>query len=142
MSAAKPDGGRRASLCKSRWPSCISTLIHGRGKRAVLDSSGVGSCQEERNGPDCLRRVRPDMIRRVDEEPRLINPSGFAVPSKKDPNAHLSFALPPSHHEHHGKISARTSLGGQTKRSGVRVLFVDRACRHALQGTSVIRSWL
>jgi len=127
-SAAKADG-RRVSL--SKWPSRISTLIHGSGKKADGFDVACRSGQEERNnGPDSLGtgKVRPDMIRRVDEEPWLINPSGFAVPSKKvpdaSPGARLSFALPPSHHEHHGKITARTSLSGQTKRSGVLLVLV------------------
>jgi hypothetical protein len=43
-----------------------------------------------------IQKFTPDMIRRVDDAPRLVNPSGFAVPLRKEPtiqpNGHLHFS--------------------------------------------------
>jgi hypothetical protein len=57
------------------WRSPISTLLH---RSATLrdesddESDSIRSSKENHKN----RRVRPDMIRRVDDKPKLLNPSG------------------------------------------------------------------
>lgn len=62
------------------------------------------------------RKVRPDMIRRMDDEPKRINPSGFAVPLKKVPTAHStghpSFAIPTDNSK---PVARRNSTGYDTE---------------------------
>lgn len=75
--------------------------------------------KEEGRKTGLIRKLRPDMIRRMEDvEPKLINPSGFAVPLKivstthSGQPGHLTFTASVSSHERHSKPgSRRNSIG-------------------------------
>ncbi|KAG6895622.1 hypothetical protein C0992_000312 [Termitomyces sp. T32_za158] len=77
--------GRRSS-----WSHRVSTLI----SKKRVDVAGM---EKEEKKKGIIRKLRPDMIRRMDDAPKLVNPSGYAVPLEKAPTlqnvkpGHLSF---------------------------------------------------
>ncbi|KAF5380579.1 hypothetical protein D9615_004675 [Tricholomella constricta] len=115
---------------ETNWPNRISTFLRG----GRTDFSVVTEVTEKRDAEKkkgIIRKLRPDMIRRMDDEPRRINPSGFAVPLKKATTTHisqpghLSFAPSSSNHEHIPQSTSRlssTGYDGESKRSHFRRL--------------------
>ncbi|KAG6841410.1 hypothetical protein C0991_011304 [Blastosporella zonata] len=101
-----------ARVPTSTWINRVSTLLRG-GREDHFDiadasQNGSGTTKEQKKG--FIQKLRPDMIRRVDDEPKRINPSGHAVPLKKIPTVHtatghLSFAPSPLSHDHTKSIS-------------------------------------
>lgn len=63
------------------WSSRIATFLRPGGLSMVARSNGVDRDMEKKGG--IIQNLRPDMIRRMDEAPKRINPSGFAVPMKR-----------------------------------------------------------
>jgi len=86
------------------WPRQFVTLLRrGTGLSVVAEEGREDSRDKEPKGR--IYKVRPDMIRRIDAAPKLVNPSGWVsegqtVPMKRvstiqspqETNRHLSFA--------------------------------------------------
>lgn len=80
------------------WPNRIATLLRpGQGLSVVTEETrSERHSDEPKRG--IIRRLRPDMIRRMDDAPKLINPSGWiseggppadgSLPMKTLPDAH------------------------------------------------------
>jgi hypothetical protein len=105
------------------WPNRIATFLrHGGADLSVVAEANeaTGNIEKKQKKQGIIRKLRPDMIRRMDDAPRLINPSGFAVPLKNSSTvhsnghsvatAHLSFAAKPSWNEDN-KPARRSSIG-------------------------------
>ncbi|KAF8891820.1 cation transport protein-domain-containing protein [Infundibulicybe gibba] len=79
------------------WPTRFVTFLRqGRGLSVVAEDSKEGSAESERKG-GILRKLRPDMIRRMDDAPKLVNPSGWISEGKAMPARRSSMAQ--SRHE-------------------------------------------
>lgn len=88
------------------WPRRIATFLRGgHDLSAVTEGSAEDTNGHERNGTPLPRKLRTDMIRRMDDAPKLVDPNGWIsegrmVPMKRfstiqsvqDPPRHLSFA--------------------------------------------------
>jgi hypothetical protein len=82
---AKSDEGRSAELPATEWSSRFSTAFRSNMRHSSngagdveLDSPANGSELKKRSRPaSFMRRLRPDMIHRVNAAPRLVNPSGW-----------------------------------------------------------------
>lgn len=101
----------------SGWPGRISTFLRkGRGDISITEGSEGQKYGEKKKG--LMQKLRPEMIKRMDDEPKRINPSGLAVPLKKAPTmhstqyGHLSVA-PESYAQDYtpAPISRRSSIG-------------------------------
>lgn len=84
---------------RNSWSHRVSTLLSKRS----LDVTHIEK-KEKKKG--IIRKLRPDMIRRMDDAPKLVNPSGYAVPLEKAPtlqnvkSGHLSFVPATVGHDH------------------------------------------
>lgn len=77
------------------WRSRISTLLRrGSGLSDVEEKTDEedtvtptknGSARERKGGGNESRKLRPDMIRRMDDAPKLVNPSGWISEGRPDP---------------------------------------------------------
>ncbi|KAG6920213.1 hypothetical protein DXG01_004982 [Tephrocybe rancida] len=114
----------------STWTRVSTLLRPGRAEHFdhVIDAShhnGSGELKEKEKEKGIMQRLRPDMIRRMDDEPKRINPSGHAVSLKKTPTlhnanpGHLSFAPSPSGHDASGNI---IEIEGEDQRAKIRRL--------------------
>lgn len=76
------------------WPRRLATLLRVAPHLSTVPESGLDDNDEhelerehERKAKHSpLRKLRPDMIRRMDDAPKLVNPSGWisgAVPTKR-----------------------------------------------------------
>ncbi|KAG5647075.1 hypothetical protein DXG03_001445 [Asterophora parasitica] len=117
----------------SNWPSRISTFLRGGHADISVVTEVTENRQEGERKKGLIQKLRPDMIRRMDDEPKRINPSGFAVGLKKpqaptttEPHpGHLSWAPSSSDHKYVPQPSSRrSSVGydGESKRSHFRRL--------------------
>ncbi|KAH0588815.1 hypothetical protein H2248_004615 [Termitomyces sp. 'cryptogamus'] len=81
------------------WSHRVSTLL----SKKHLDVVDVKK-RDKKNG--IFQKLRPDMIRRMDDAPKRVNPSGHTVPLEKTPTVqntkpgHLSFVPSTIGHEH------------------------------------------
>jgi hypothetical protein len=137
------------------WASRIATFLRpGSSSKAVATVNNLAGDMEKKAG--IIRNLRPDMIRRMDEAPTRINPSGFAVPMKRIPTSQngvqttthtgqLSFAAPLDGDPSHPKLILLTNASGQRYVNCHVDVFVplDRPLLHAFpdQSSSIIRSW-
>ncbi|TFK50964.1 TrkH-domain-containing protein [Heliocybe sulcata] len=100
------------------WHSKMVNMLRRRKRLTTVRENSTESAQKERTKPGSVKKLRPDMIRRMDDAPKLVDPSGWisegltesTVPSSNDgrvdtrdvqgqkQNHQLSFAdqLPPS----------------------------------------------
>lgn len=63
------------------WPSRIAAFIRqGRGLSVVVEETEAKPLPQEKGGH--ITKLRPDMIRRMDDAPKLINPSGWVSEGK------------------------------------------------------------
>ncbi len=69
------------------WPHrMLARLRPGRGLSVVAEDSPEGSTPDRRSpGNGIIRKLRPDMIRRMDDAPKPINPSGWVTEDKVPP---------------------------------------------------------
>ncbi|GLB37716.1 putative cation transport protein [Lyophyllum shimeji] len=101
----------------SRWPDRISTLLGRRQTDRADHTASHDRWDGDKKGIN--QGLRPDMIRRMDDELKRVNPSGMAVPSEKPSSmdgaqtGHLSFAPPPFGHNQARTKSRRGSLGSE-----------------------------
>ncbi|KAJ3572113.1 hypothetical protein NP233_g3294 [Leucocoprinus birnbaumii] len=67
------------------WSDRMAALFRP-GRRiqisVVADDSSDGSSSERANKRGIIRKLRPDMIRRMDDAPKLVNPSGWVTSGK------------------------------------------------------------
>ncbi|KAG6902774.1 hypothetical protein C0995_011922 [Termitomyces sp. Mi166 len=81
------------------WSNRISTLL----PKKRLD---VADVEKKNKKKGIIQKLRPDMIRRMDDAPKRVNPSGYAVSLEKVPTlqsanpGHLSFVPSAMGHEH------------------------------------------
>ncbi|KAG6828526.1 hypothetical protein H0H92_007654 [Tricholoma furcatifolium] len=104
----------------SRWFDRVSTLLRGtrsaHSNSTALSQSNAHDEKSAKRG--IMQKLHPDMIRRVDDEPKRINPSGHAVPSRKESvPGHLSFAPSVINHDHvnHTSIHAEAQVDTSSK---------------------------
>jgi len=72
----KADGRSNPHARRRWWRTPISTLLHrSTTLHDESDNETVSSRSSKENHKN--RRVRPDMIRRIDDKPKLVNPSGW-----------------------------------------------------------------
>lgn len=66
------------------WPHrMLARLRPGRGLSVVAEESSEGSTPDQRStGNGIIRKLRPDMIRRMDDAPKPVNPSGWVTEDK------------------------------------------------------------
>lgn len=71
------------------WPRRVTSLFHRRSALSVVpeDIRDTQNPAEHHNG-DIAQRLKPHMIRRMDDPPKLVNPSGWisegrTMPSKR-----------------------------------------------------------
>ncbi len=83
----------RSSEAEGVRPRTLSTLIAslfgaGSTQVAFLGSPHGSSPTSGSNmdGPRTLRRLRPEMIRRIDDTPKLVNPSGSIIDDQAGPS--------------------------------------------------------
>ncbi|KAG6885394.1 hypothetical protein C0993_002357 [Termitomyces sp. T159_Od127] len=92
---------------KSSWSHRVSTLLSKK--------HDVAEVEEKNKKKGIIHRLRPDMIRRMDDAPKRVNPSGYAVSSEKAPAlqnvkpGHLSF-VPSIIHESDHSTARRNSV--------------------------------
>ena len=68
-----PDPQLNPHVRRRWWKTPISTLLHRSTTLHDESDNESDTSKEDRKN----RRVRPDMIRRIDDKPKLINPSGW-----------------------------------------------------------------
>ncbi|ETW74843.1 potassium transporter [Heterobasidion irregulare TC 32-1] len=66
------------------WRSRISTLLR-RGSRLSDVEEKTDEEDTRKGGGNESRKLRPDMIRRMDDAPKLVNPSGWISEGRSDP---------------------------------------------------------
>ncbi|KAF9446528.1 TrkH-domain-containing protein [Macrolepiota fuliginosa MF-IS2] len=66
------------------WPHRMAALLRpGKGLSVVAEEdSSEGSKTDRRDKHGIIRKLRPDMIRRMDDAPKLVNPSGWVTEGK------------------------------------------------------------
>ncbi|TFK44919.1 cation transport protein-domain-containing protein [Crucibulum laeve] len=66
-----------------RWSTRIATFFHpGRHISIEVEESNEGSDRSKDQKGGIIGRLRPDMIRRMDDAPKLVNPSGWVSDGK------------------------------------------------------------
>lgn len=119
-----------SSEAKGVGPRTLSTLIaslFGTGSTQLVHGSPHGSSPtsgSNMDGQRTPRRLRPDMIRRIDDAPKLVNPSGSIIDSEAGPsnvrtmNQSDNLELPSSTAPHDPQHPlAQESRGASPKRS-------------------------
>lgn len=65
------------------WPHRMAAFFRpGRGLSVVAEESSEGSKSDRNAKRGIIRKLRPDMIRRMDDAPKLVNPSGWVTEGK------------------------------------------------------------
>lgn len=78
------------------WPHRFLVFVSGRGMKVVPESD-QSAPRKTRSGPGgVLQKLRPDMIRRMDDAPKLVNPSGWVSEGGPPPAATMSISLHPA----------------------------------------------
>ncbi|KAG6850861.1 hypothetical protein H0H93_007479 [Arthromyces matolae] len=115
-SAEKRTNDASASSTRT-WSNRFSSFLKKSGAHVgVAEASRTLDRDAKKDKKNPAQKLTPDMIRRVDDEPKLINPSGHAVPPKKLPTAHianpghLSFAPSTWDHGQHHASSRRNPI--------------------------------
>ncbi|KXN87472.1 Low-affinity potassium transport protein [Leucoagaricus sp. SymC.cos] len=69
---------------RAPWSSRMAALLRPgrRGLSVVAEESSNGSKSDRRTRRGIIRKLRPDMIRRMDDAPKLVNPSGWVTEGK------------------------------------------------------------
>ncbi|KAF8070723.1 cation transport protein-domain-containing protein [Lyophyllum atratum] len=112
------------------WPNRVSGFLRRVRTDVPILPEVPEAFRDEEKKKDVNQKLRPDMIRRMDDEPKRIDPSGFPVAPKKASTvhaaqpSHLSFAPSSSDHERAQPKSRRSIIGYgvESKRSHFRRL--------------------
>lgn len=75
------------------WPRRFLAFISGGGLKVVPDPDALRKGQANSGG--VLPKLRPDMIRRMDDAPKLVNPSGWVSEGRTPVARKLSISLRP-----------------------------------------------
>lgn len=84
---------RLAAYLRRGRGSRLSTIQESKEEDGSNSPNKPGSAREVRNGSGS-RKLRPDMIRRMDDAPQLVNPSGWISEGRSDPLKVVSIEPP------------------------------------------------
>lgn len=60
----------------------VAFLRPGKGPSVVAEDNSEGSKSDRQSKSGIIRKLRPEMIRRMDDAPKLVNPSGWVTEGK------------------------------------------------------------
>lgn len=83
------------STSPSRWPQRFTTLFRKRTGLSTVEESTEKQPDKKERGGGVIRKLRPDMIRRMDDAPKLVDPSGWISEGQSAPTEPASIVQSP-----------------------------------------------